>query len=159
MPDKSHEVPMIPYPTTQIKALFAAVPGYLTALEFGPEKALVALAAMQFLDWLSGTAASRRTGVPISSPRATGGAFKKGMMWVYIAATGVGLWLAPVSTEVARTAYATVVCGFVWVEIVSIAENGEKLGWPMPSFVRGALGVLKPKDGAEIPAAGANGQH
>lgn len=136
---------MTPAPTTAWKAKIAAIPGILSALEFGPEKALIALILLQWIDWLTGVRAAKKQARRITSDRATLGAKKKGMMWAYVSVAAVGLWLAPISTETARTAFAAVVCGFCWVEILSIAENGRDRGWPMPAFLVPAVGWLEPK--------------
>ena len=136
---------MTPAPTTSIKATIAALPGILTAMEFGPEKAMIALIGLQLIDWATGIAAARRQGKALTSDKATQGAFKKGMSWCYISTAGIGLWLTPMNPEMRRTAYAAVICTFVWVEVLSIAENGKNAGWPMPPIVRKALSWLEPK--------------
>lgn len=146
--DRGHQT-MTPFPTTSLKAKIAAIPGLLMALEFGPEKAVVALIGLQVIDWVTGVAAARHVGDALTSDRACRGAWKKGMMWAYIATAGIGLWLAPVREEITRAAFASIVCLFAWVEVVSIAENGARLGWPMPAAVRAAISWLEPEDPSE----------
>lgn len=132
-------------PTTPLKAALASIPGYLTALQFGPEKAIIAFIGMQLLDWATGVAAARKMGAALSSAKATEGAYKKGMMWAYISMASLGLWLAPMAVDSKRVAMSTVICGFIWVEVLSIAENGKNLGLLVDPRILAVLSWLEPK--------------
>lgn len=150
--DVLNEELMTPQPTTWIKALWGTFLGAITAPEIGPEKAFTAFIVLQFFDWLTGVWAASREGTPISSARARQGAYKKGMMWVYIAVAGIALWVAPISGQSWRLAWSAVFAAFSWIEIISICENGDRLGLPLPPVVRRLLAGLRPSDAiAELP--------
>jgi toxin secretion/phage lysis holin len=142
---------MTPHPITLAKAKVAALLAPITALPFGPEKAIITLVLLQFLDWLTGVWAAKKEGSAISSERARAGAFKKGMMWVYVCIAAIAVWLAPVSSPVAELGFTGVVCFFAWVEVISIAENGRRIGFPMPKVLLRLLDGMRPSDGEPIP--------
>lgn len=152
---------MTPTPFTAAKlktvVVLSVVTEYVEAisnLPFGPSKTIIAFMVLQFIDWITGIWASKREGKAVTSGEAAKGAFKKGMMWAYICVGAVGTWLSPISVDTRSAIFSAIVAMFCWVEIISIAENGERLGIPMPAPLRKLLSGLRPDGASDIPVSG-----
>lgn len=122
---------------TAIKVLMAAVGAFFVGL---PE-AVQFLFWMQLFDVVSGLlAAGKRS--EVASAVAAGGIRKKVYVWLLVLVVWLlqGQFAQEFPAVIAGYSIADgVALYFGIVEAVSIVENAEKLGLPLPAFLKGAL--------------------
>lgn len=142
-PDKANE----------IKGVLAAIMAFLTAL-WGWIGWAVLIWVMCFtLDYISGTAAARKNGEWSSDIAREGLWHKLGEIFAVLVAAlcdialrvivegsgiNIGITLSAVITPV-------VLMWYIFTELGSIAENAEKLGAPVPSWIKNGLKQYRDK--------------
>ena len=140
-PDKANE----------IKAVFAAILAFLTALWGWIGWAVIIWVACFVLDYISGTAAARKNGEWSSDIAREGLWHKLGEIFAVLVAAlcdialkvivegsgiNIGIELSAVITPI-------VLLWYIITELGSIAENAEKLGAPVPSWIKNGLKQYK----------------
>lgn len=120
--------------TLTIAGFFAWAIGGWTVL-------LTILLILNIVDFVTGMAASWGS---ISSKVFYRGIAKKGMMWVWImVANFISIVLKYSGFNISQIFPDTVAIMFIVNEIISLAENSEKLGRPIPNFLKKALSLLE----------------
>ena len=140
-----------PEKATQIKAAIAAVLAFLTALWGWVGWAILIWAFCIVLDYISGTAAARRSGEWYSEIASDGLWHKLGEIFAVLVAAlcdialGVILKSAPVELPFVYTALITpiVLLWYIITELGSILENAGKLGAPLPIWLKKMLKQYK----------------
>jgi len=140
-----------PEKATQIKAAIAAVLAFLTALWGWVGWAILIWAFCIVLDYISGTAAARRSGEWSSEIARDGLWHKLGEIFAVLVAAlcdialGVILKSAPVELPFVYTALITpiVLLWYIITELGSILENAGKLGAPLPKWLKKMLKQYK----------------
>ena len=140
-----------PEKATQIKAAIAAVLAFLTALWGWVGWAILIWAFCIVLDYISGTAAARRSGEWSSEIARDGLWHKLGEIFAVLVAAlcdialGVILKSAPVELPFVYTALITpiVLLWYIITELGSILENAGKLGAPLPIWLKKMLKQYK----------------
>ena len=142
-PDKANE----------IKAVFAAILAFLTALWGWIGWAVIIWVACFVLDYVSGTAAARKNGEWSSDIAREGLWHKLGEIFAVLVAAlcdialkvivegsgiNIGIQLSAVITPI-------VLLWYIITELGSIAENAEKLGAPVPSWIKNGLKQYREK--------------
>jgi toxin secretion/phage lysis holin len=121
-----------------VKTVLAAIGGVLVYL-FGPCDALiVALVAVVTLDYITGVM-SAAFAHKLSSSQGFLGLLKKVAIFVLVALASLLDKLAPVTNEAVR---ASVCVFYIANEGISILENVEKMGVPLPKILRDVLARL-----------------
>lgn len=137
-------------PTSFAKIKLAFVPGIALSLFAGVHPMLLGLAVFQFLDFLTGVMASLATGHKLSSALASAGMKKKFMMWIYVLVAHLLATLTP-RPEAVDYAAAAIAGLWICVEVISICENGAKLGLPPPPPLKWAIvrfkGIVEQSNG------------
>lgn len=112
---------------TNLKAKLAILPGVITGLIAGLSPLVWGLFWLQLLDIASGLLASKNSW---SSAFANAGMQKKVMMWIYVLVGQLLKTSSPVPIDFPVDA---MIAGYYCVvEVISIMENGAKLGIPAP---------------------------
>ena len=142
-PDKANE----------IKGVFAAILAFLTALWGWIGWAVIIWVACFVLDYISGTAAARKNGEWSSDIAREGLWHKLGEIFAVLVAAlcdialkvivegsgiNIGIQLSAVITPI-------VLLWYIITELGSIAENAEKLGAPVPSWIKNGLKQYREK--------------
>ena len=142
-PDKANE----------INGVFAAILAFLTALWGWIGWAVIIWVACFVLDYVSGTAAARKNGEWSSDIAREGLWHKLGEIFAVLVAAlcdialkvivegsgiNIGIQLSAVITPI-------VLLWYIITELGSIAENAEKLGAPVPSWIKNGLKQYKEK--------------
>ena len=137
-PDKANE----------IKGVFAALLAFLTALWGWIGWAVIIWVACFVLDYISGTAAARKNGEWSSDIAREGLWHKLGEIFAVLVAAlcvivegsgiNIGIQLSAVITPI-------VLLWYIITELGSIAENAEKLGAPVPSWIKNGLKQYREK--------------
>lgn len=142
-PDKANE----------IKGVLAAILAFLTALWGWIGWAVIIWVACFLLDYLSGTAAAHKNGEWSSDIAREGLWHKLGEIFAVLVAAlcdialhvivegsgiDIGLQLSAIITPV-------VLLWYIFTELGSIAENAEKLGAPVPSWIKNGLKQYRDK--------------
>lgn len=142
-PDKANE----------IKGVLAAILAFLTALWGWIGWAVIIWVLCFLLDYLSGTAAAHKSGEWSSDIAREGLWHKLGEIFAVLVAAlcdialrvivegsgiNIGITLSAVITPV-------VLMWYIFTELGSIAENAEKLGAPVPSWIKNGLKQYRDK--------------
>ena len=142
-PDKANE----------IKAVFAAILAFLTALWGWIGWAVIIWVLCFVLDYISGTAAAHKRGEWSSDIAREGLWHKLGEIFAVLVAAlcdialkviveGAGLHIG---IELSAVITPIVLLWYIITELGSIAENAEKLGAPVPSWIKNGLKQYKDK--------------
>lgn len=142
-----------PDKATEIKAALAAVIAFFTALWGWLGWAVLIWVFCFLLDYLSGTAAARKAGEWSSDIAREGVWHKLGEIFAVLVAAlcdialrvilegsglDLGIQLGPLVTPV-------VLLWYIITELGSIAENAEKMGAPVPSWIKKSLKQYRDK--------------
>lgn len=142
-----------PDKATEIKAALAAVIAFFTALWGWMGWAVLIWVFCFLLDYLSGTAAARKAGEWSSAISREGVWHKLGEIFAVLVAAlcdialrvilegsglDLGIQLGPLVTPV-------VLMWYIITELGSIAENAEKMGAPVPSWIKKSLKQYRDK--------------
>lgn len=142
-----------PDKATEIKGVLAAILAFLTALWGWIGWAVIIWVACFVLDYISGTAAARKNGEWSSDIAREGLWHKLGEIFAVLVAAlcdialrviiegsgiNIGITLSAVITPV-------VLLWYIFTELGSIAENAEKLGAPVPSWIKNGLKQYRDK--------------
>lgn len=142
-----------PERATELKAAFAAIIAFLTALWGWVGWAILIWVFCFLLDYLSGTAAARKAGEWSSAVAREGVWHKLGEIFavlvaalcdialkVIVAGSGLdfGIAIGPLVTPV-------VLLWYIITELGSIAENAEKMGAPVPKWIKTSLKAYRDK--------------
>lgn len=121
-----------------VKTVLAAIGGVLVYL-FGPCDALIiALVAVVVLDYITGVMSAAFTH-KLSSAEGFRGILKKVAIFVLVALASLLDKLVPATNEAVR---ASVCVFYIANEGISILENVEKMGVPLPKILRDVLAKL-----------------
>lgn len=121
----------------QFKAYAAILPGLAAGLIAGLNPLVWGLFAFQVLDIISGLMTSRTSW---SSAWANAGMQKKVMMWVYVL---VGHLLKTISPMPIDFPVDAMIAGYYCVvEVISIMENGARVGLEAPSALKKVLDIF-----------------
>ncbi|KMY49252.1 phage holin family protein [Peribacillus loiseleuriae] len=127
------------------KAIFSTAFGFLSWLIGGWSLLLTVLLILNFLDFITGMAASWGD---INSKRGFQGIIKKGLMWVWIViANLIYLILGEQGLEAGQVIPDAVTVMFILNEIVSLSENSARLGVDMPEPIKKALAIFQKREG------------
>lgn len=142
-----------PDKATEIKAALAAIIAFFTALWGWMGWAVLIWVLCFLLDYLSGTAAARKAGEWSSDIAREGVWHKLGEIFAVLVAAlcdialrvilegaglDLGIQLGPLVTPV-------VLMWYIITELGSIAENAEKMGAPVPSWIKRSLKQYRDK--------------
>ena len=141
---------------TEIKAAVAAVLAFLTALWGWLGWAVLIWVFCFLLDYLSGTAAARKSGEWSSQIAREGVWHKLGEIFAVLVAAlcdialkvivqGSGLDLSVLGFEIGPIVTPVVLLWYIFTELGSIAENAEKMGAPVPSWIKKGLKQYRDK--------------
>lgn len=99
------------------------------------------LALLNVVDFITGMLSNWGS---INSKKFYQGIIKKGMMWVWImVANLISIVLEYSGFNISQVFPDVVAAMFIGNEIISLAENSEKLGVSMPNFIKKALSLLE----------------
>ena len=142
-----------PEKATEVKAALAAVIAFFTTLWGWMGWAVFIWVACFLLDYLSGTAAARKSGEWSSAIAREGVWHKLGEIFAVLVAAlcdialrvilegagiDLGIAIGPLVTPV-------VLLWYIITELGSIAENAEKMGAPVPSWIKRSLKQYREK--------------
>ena len=141
---------------TEIKAAVAAVLAFLTALWGWLGWAVLIWVFCFLLDYLSGTAAARKSGEWSSQIAREGVWHKLGEIFAVLVAAlcdialkvivqGSGLDLSVLGFEIGPVVTPVVLLWYIFTELGSIAENAEKMGAQVPSWIKKGLKQYRDK--------------
>ena len=141
---------------TEIKAAVAAVVAFFTALWGWLGWAVLIWVFCFLLDYLSGTAAARKTGEWSSQIAREGVWHKLGEIFAVLVAAlcdialkvivqGSGIELAALGFEIGPVVTPVVLLWYIFTELGSIAENAEKMGAPVPGWIKKGLKQYRDK--------------
>lgn len=128
--------------TPAAKKLVASLPGFLLGAFLNMSLALQALLILQALDFATGFLVAWSTG-SVSSEVSRKGFVKKAVALLLVAAIHAFTYAHPMGFDLASM-MATWFCA---TELISIAENAGRAGWPLPQFLTDALAKLGEQTG------------
>jgi len=153
----------------ELKAAVAAVLAFFTALWGWVGWAVLIWVFCFLLDYLSGTAAAHKSGEWSSQIAREGVWHKLGEIFAVLVAAlcdialkvivqGSGVDLAVLGFEIGPIVTPVVLLWYIFTELGSIAENAEKMGAPVPSWIKRGLKQYRDKidkgqGGNDVPAA------
>ena len=123
--------------TPAIKKMVVGLPGMVVGLWLSMSMALQSLLILQAIDFASGFLLAWSMGV-VSSDVSRKGFVKKAIALLLVAGINAFTHYHPVGFDLASM-MATWFCA---TELISIAENASKAGWPLPRFLVDALAKL-----------------
>jgi len=123
---------------TAAKKLFLGLPGLAVGAFLSMSLALQALVVLQLIDFASGFLVAWSSGA-VSSDISRKGFVKKCVALLLIAAIHAFTKAHPVGIDLASMT-ATWFCA---TELISIAENAGRAGWPLPRFLTDALAKIR----------------
>lgn len=124
-----------------VKNVIAGVTSVITYFFGGWSILLTSLFILNILDFILGIMASDEK---INSKRLTEGGTKKGIMWMWIlVANLVYMVLNHMGYDVGISIANWVALYFILTEIISLEENSEKLGSPVPTPVSFLINKFK----------------
>lgn len=142
-----------PEKATEIKAVFAAVIAFLTALWGWTGWAILIWVLCFLLDYISGTAAARKSGEWSSAVAREGVWHKLGEIFAVLVAalcdialkvivSGAGL---DIGIDIGPLVTPIVLLWYIITELGSVAENAEKMGAPVPKWIKRSLKQYRDK--------------
>jgi len=123
--------------TPAIKKLIVGLPGMVVGLWLSMSVALQSLLILQSIDFATGFLVAWSTG-SVSSDVSRRGFVKKAVALLLVAAINAFTYSHPVGFDLA----AMMATWFCATELISIAENAGRAGWPLPRFLVDALAKL-----------------
>ena len=152
-----------PDKATEIKAFFAAVLAFCTALWGWVGWAVIVLIVCMALDWITGSWAARRKGEWSSAIARDGLWHKLGEIVALLVAALCDIAIqvilhsaaAPILGGIEYRNYMTLLVAvwYIFTELGSIIENAGELGAPVPGWLRKGIAALKHKADAAEPIA------
>ena len=152
-----------PDKATEIKAFFAAILAFCTALWGWLGWAVIILIFCMCLDWVTGSWAARRKGEWSSAIARDGLWHKLGEIVALLVAALCDIAIqvilhsaaAPILAGIEYRNYMTLLVAvwYIFTELGSIIENAGELGAPIPAWLRKGIAVLKKKADAAEPIA------
>jgi toxin secretion/phage lysis holin len=127
-----------------IKVIGTTIGTVVSAMVGGIGLAATVLIGMMLLDIITGVMVAI-INKEVTSAIGIKGLFKKGYILIFIYAVSL---LGHV-TKIAEFAGDGLAIMFIFMEFVSLSENGAKLGVPMPKKVKDVLAALKNEQGIE----------
>lgn len=100
------------------------------------------LIGVQLIDYITGLMASQKTGVKLNSYVGFKGLLKK----AYVLLLVLTIYLVEKTLFGTENMGAGVAIAYIANEVISITENGVKMGVPMPALVKNAVDILRGKD-------------
>ena len=150
-----------PEKATEIKAFFAAILAFFTALWGWLGWAVLILIACMALDWITGSWAARRKGEWSSAIAREGLWHKLGEIVALLVAALCDIAIkailnstaAPILAGLTYGNYMTMLVAvwYIFTELGSIIENAGELGAPVPAWLRKGIAALKHKADAADP--------
>lgn len=150
-----------PDKATEIKAFLAAIAAFFTALWGWLGWAVLILVICMGLDWITGSWAARRKGEWSSSVARDGLWHKLGEIVALLVAALCDIAIKVILNSAAADLlkgweygnYMTLLVAvwYIFTELGSIAENVDKLGAPLPSWLKKAIRFLRAKAEAADP--------
>ena len=150
-----------PDKATEIKAFFAAVMAFCTALWGWVGWAVIVLIVCMALDWITGSWAARRKGEWSSAIARDGLWHKLGEIVALLVAALCDIAIqvilhsaaAPLLGGIEYRNYMTLLVAiwYIFTELGSIIENAGELGAPVPGWLRKGIAALKHKADAAKP--------
>lgn len=142
-----------PDKASEIKGVLAAILAFLTALWGWIGWAVIIWVACFLLDYVSGTAAARKNGEWSSDIAREGLWHKLGEIFAVLVAALCDIALKVIvegsgihiGIELSAVITPIVLLWYIFTELGSIAENAEKLGAPVPSWIKNGLKQYKDK--------------
>ena len=142
-----------PDKASEIKGVLAAILAFLTALWGWIGWAVIIWVACFLLDYISGTAAARKNGEWSSDIAREGLWHKLGEIFAVLVAALCDIALKVIvegsgihiGIELSAVITPIVLLWYIFTELGSIAENAEKLGAPVPSWIKNGLKQYKDK--------------
>ena len=128
--------------TPSFKKLIAGLPGLFVGVWLSMSIALQSLLILQAIDFATGFLVAWSTGA-VSSDVSRKGFVKKAVALLLVAAINAFTYSNPVGFDLA----AMMATWFCATELISIAENAGRAGWPLPKFLTDALAKLGNQDG------------
>ena len=140
-----------PDKASEIKGVLAAILAFLTALWGWIGWAVIIWVACFLLDYVSGTAAARKNGEWSSDIAREGLWHKLGEIFAVLVAALCDIALKVIvegsgihiGIELSAVITPIVLLWYIFTELGSIAENAEKLGAPVPSWIKNGLKQYK----------------
>ena len=140
-----------PDKASEIKGVLAAILAFLTALWGWIGWAVIIWVACFLLDYVSGTAAARKNGEWSSDIAREGLWHKLGEIFAVLVAALCDIALKVIvegsgihiGIELSAVITPIVLLWYIFTELGSSAENAEKLGAPVPSWIKNGLKQYK----------------
>lgn len=141
----------------KFKAFFIALGSMLSSLLGILYLPVLIMVGCNVLDYVTGLFASASRGDKITSARGLKGIIKKVCMWLLVVVGAIVDFMLSYTTDIIgwenpfKFLVACVVC--VWIicnELISILENMEDIGVPMPSFLKKIVSYMKKKTESEV---------
>ena len=140
-----------PDKASEIKGVLAAILAFLTALWGWIGWAVIIWVACFLLDYVSGTAAAHKNGEWSSDVAREGLWHKLGEIFAVLVAALCDIALKVIvegsgihiGIEFSAVITPIVLLWYIFTELGSIAENAEKLGAPVPSWIKNGLKQYK----------------
>lgn len=123
--------------TPALKKMIVGLPGMVVGLWLSMSVALQSLLILQSIDFATGFLVAWSTGA-VSSDVSRRGFVKKAVALLLVAAINAFTYSHPVGFDLA----AMMATWFCATELISIAENAGRAGWPLPRFLTDALAKL-----------------
>ena len=123
--------------TPALKKMVVGLPGMVVGLWLSMSVALQSLLILQSIDFATGFLVAWSTG-SVSSDVSRRGFVKKAVALLLVAGINAFTYSHPVGFDLA----AMMATWFCATELISIAENAGRAGWPLPRFLTDALAKL-----------------
>jgi len=127
------------------KKSVASLPGLIVGVWVSMSLALQSLLVLQAIDFATGFLVAWSTGA-VSSDVSRKGFVKKAVALLLVAAIHAFTYGHPMGFDLASM-MATWFCG---TELISIAENAGRAGWPLPRFLTDALAKLGTQEPSKL---------
>lgn len=142
-----------PEKATEIKATLTAILAFLTALWGWTGWAIFIWLGCMVIDYISGTAAAKKSGTWASSVAREGLWHKLGEVFAVLVAALCDIALhvlvngtgVKIGMELPAMVTPVVLMWYIITELGSIAENAGKLGAPVPQWLQNSLAAYKDK--------------
>lgn len=136
----------------RVKAVFVTIGGAFSSLLGALALPVILMVVCNLIDYITGIAASAKNGERVSSSKGFWGIVKKICMWLLVvvgvivdeliayATTTIG-WQLPFTFLVACIVCLWIICN----ELISILENIDAIGAPVPPFLKKIINYVKVK--------------
>ena len=143
---------------TKTKVVFTSIVGVLASWLGELAVPMMVLVICNLIDYITGISAASKRGQKISSYRGIQGISKKVCMWLLVAVGSILDWLlAYAGNKLGMTIHLPMLIASlvaVWLicnELISILENINDIGVPLPGFLGRLVSMLKSKVDAQVP--------